>query len=256
MSDMIYDMPPVLQGSTQRQLQELRNYLVRQARKQGQQVTGQANAAGTGSVVQIGGRGNQGGGGSAQSVEDAIAQAMRRAAALRALIIKTGEDWGQELHQTEEELIGRIEQIDGTYVYIRYSPNQEGVPMTVTPQDDSAYMGICSTSSATAPTDPTLYTWCRVVGRDALTLQIISTNGNIFKSGNISTTLSVKVWYGDEDITDSFDSNEFRWTRVSADPAADAAWNQTHYGGVKSLTITGTDVNVRATFHCELLDET
>ena len=56
MSDMIYDMPPVLQGSTQRQLQELRNYLVRQARRQGQQASGQSNAAGTGTVVQIGGK--------------------------------------------------------------------------------------------------------------------------------------------------------------------------------------------------------
>lgn len=111
MSDMIYDMPPVLQGSTQRQLQELRNYLVRQARRQGQQASGQSNAAGTGTVVQIGGKGGAGGGGSAQSVEDAIAQAMRRAAALKALIIKTGEDWGQELENAVTEVEGSIEDL-------------------------------------------------------------------------------------------------------------------------------------------------
>ncbi len=256
MSDMIYDMPPVLQGSTQRQLQELRNYLVRQARRQGQQASGQSNAAGTGTVVQIGGKGGAGGGASPQDMEDAIAQAMRRAAALKALIIKTAEDWGQELQQTETELIGRIEAIDGTYVYIRYSANQEGDPMTVTQESDSAWMGICSTMSETAPTDPTEYTWVRIIGRTSLTLQIISTHGNIFKNGNISTTLSVVVWYGEEDITDSFNANEFRWTRVSADTVSDTTWNQAHYSGTKTVTITGSDVNGKATFHCELLDET
>lgn len=87
-----------------------------------------------------------------------------------------------------------------------------------------------------------------------LRLVIISSNGNIFKNGNISTTLSAKVYSWDEDITDTLDDNQFRWTRVSADAAADTLWNQAHYGGTKSITITGNDVSARATFYCDLVD--
>ena len=89
-----------------------------------------------------------------------------------------------------------------------------------------------------------------------LRLVIISSNGNIFKNGNVKALLSAKVYSWDEDITDTLDANQFIWTRVSEDTEADKVWNEQHFGGAKSVAITGADVKVRATFYCDLIDTT
>lgn len=87
-------------------------------------------------------------------------------------------------------------------------------------------------------------------------LVISSSNGNIFKNGIIQTTLYATVFSWDENVTDSLDPNQFIWTRVSDDAEADAVWNADHFGGAKSIEITSEDVNVRATFFCDLIDTT
>lgn len=89
-----------------------------------------------------------------------------------------------------------------------------------------------------------------------LRLVIISSNGNIFKNGNVKTLLSAKVYSWDKDITETLDANQFVWTRVSEDTEADKVWNEQHFGGAKSVAITGADVKVRATFYCDLIDTT
>lgn len=85
-------------------------------------------------------------------------------------------------------------------------------------------------------------------------LVITSSNGNIFKNGNIATTLSAQVYSWDENITYSLDPNQFVWTRVSEDADSDKLWNAAHYGGAKQIVITADDVKVRATFFCDLID--
>ena len=87
-------------------------------------------------------------------------------------------------------------------------------------------------------------------------LVITSSHGNIFKNNRIQTTLSAVVFSWDENITDTLDDNQFIWTRVSDDEEADRLWNAAHYGGTKSVTITKEDVDVRATFFCDLIDTT
>jgi phage minor structural protein len=87
-------------------------------------------------------------------------------------------------------------------------------------------------------------------------LVITSSNGNIFKNNEIHTTLSAMVFSWDENITDTLDPNQFIWTRVSDDERADEEWNAAHFGGTKSIEITTADVNVRATFFCDLIDTT
>ena len=89
-----------------------------------------------------------------------------------------------------------------------------------------------------------------------LRLVITSSNGNIFKNGNVKTLLSAVVYSWDKDITDTLDANQFIWKRVSEDPEADKVWNEQHFGGAKSVAITGADVKVRATFYCDLIDTT
>ena len=53
-----------------------------------------------------------------------------------------------------------------SYFYVRYSANADGNSMTTTPTDDSKYMGVASTTSATAPTSNTDYTWSLIKGAD------------------------------------------------------------------------------------------
>ena len=89
-----------------------------------------------------------------------------------------------------------------------------------------------------------------------LRLVINSSNGNIFKNGQISTVLTATVFSWDNDVTSEYDENQFIWTRVSDDSDADDIWNINHYGGTKSITITNDDVKVRATFYCDLIDTT
>ena len=85
-------------------------------------------------------------------------------------------------------------------------------------------------------------------------LVITSSNGNIFKNNNIRTTLSAIVFSWDENVTNELDPNQFIWTRVSADDVSDRTWNQAHAGGTKTIEITRDDVDVRATFFCDLID--
>ena len=43
---------------------------------------------------------------------------------------------------------------------------------------------------------------------------------------------------------------------IGTNAEADAEWNAAHYGGTKSIEITSADVDVRATFFCDLIDTT
>lgn len=53
-----------------------------------------------------------------------------------------------------------------TYFYVRYSENASGSPMTDTPNENSKYMGVASTTSPTAPTSPSGYVWSLIKGAD------------------------------------------------------------------------------------------
>lgn len=86
-------------------------------------------------------------------------------------------------------------------------------------------------------------------------IEIISSNGNIFKNGNIKTELSARLYSWDKNITDEVNASRFRWTRISEDTEGDKIWNTSHFGGYKSIVITSNDVFARATFKVEVLDE-
>lgn len=86
-----------------------------------------------------------------------------------------------------------------------------------------------------------------------MVLQIVSSNGNIFKNGQIETKLSVTVWKQNRDITALFNDTDFYWTRVSSDPVADEAWNALpEHQNTKEINVTASDVYARATFNCNL----
>lgn len=106
------------------------------------------------------------------------------------------------------ELKTQVEGIDGTFFYIRYSPYEDGHVMTDAPQEDTLYMGTCSTNQSTAPTDYKAYVWCRVKGlqgqdgvsgADAIVCRIDSSGGFALKKGN-TVTLTAKIFIGNAEF--------------------------------------------------------
>ncbi|PHG56094.1 phage tail protein, partial [Bacillus toyonensis] len=82
-------------------------------------------------------------------------------------------------------------------------------------------------------------------------VEIRSTNGTTFKNGQIRTELEARVYHGATDVTNTIDFL-YKWTRKSADSLGDNTWNKKHENVGKKVTITNLDVNIRATFACEI----
>lgn len=68
-----------------------------------------------------------------------------------------------------------------------------------------------------------------------------------------TTTLRAQVWRGTQDVTDSIEASRFSWKRTSNDAMADQIWNANHMG-MKSVTVSATEVLKQASFRCELAD--
>lgn len=89
-------------------------------------------------------------------------------------------------------------------------------------------------------------------GADSYSVYIASMNGNIFRNGIISTTLSARVLKGGEDITRLIPDKNFLWKRTSGSTEGDSLWNLTPHTG-KTLEIAGEDVYRKAVFDCEVI---
>lgn len=87
---------------------------------------------------------------------------------------------------------------------------------------------------------------------EAYRVEIISSNGSLFKNGSVSTTLSARVYNNEIDITDSLNASCFKWTKINYDGSLDTNWNTKYFGGTKSVVITDTDVFGKASFKCEV----
>jgi len=90
-------------------------------------------------------------------------------------------------------------------------------------------------------------------GESPYNVELLSSNGLLFKNGVISTVIHAVVFRGDENVTDLLDANQFRWTKTLSDGTPDVDWNNRHAGGTKSITVTASDIYRRATFNCEII---
>lgn len=89
-----------------------------------------------------------------------------------------------------------------------------------------------------------------VKGTDALSLNILDTNGLLFRPGKCDTDLVAQVLWGIEDVTDSLDPLAFEWFRRSSDPDSDARWLATGKGRHKKmLELTSSDYVDKADFY-------
>ena len=124
-----------------------------------------------------------------------------------------------------------------------YVPNGDTHSIHVELYRDSEFTELLDTETVHIASD----------GKDPYRVEIISSQGDKFKVGQVETTLSALVYRGEEDVTDAINAARFQWTRTSLNPAADQDWNFQNAGGKKDIRITNEDVLVRATFHCHIL---
>lgn len=85
-------------------------------------------------------------------------------------------------------------------------------------------------------------------GEDAIAVQIVSSNGNIFVQNNISTTLECIVYKGTTDITDKV--KNFIWKKYKNEKENDFEIIKT--GLDKTLKISNNDVALKAVYVCEI----
>lgn len=81
---------------------------------------------------------------------------------------------------------------------------------------------------------------------------IKTSNGNMFKNGNINTKLTATVWRGGKEIDKDGSMYTYIWTKTDDDGEPDVLWNQTHSYSQKTIEITQQDVFRRAQFSCEI----
>lgn len=90
-------------------------------------------------------------------------------------------------------------------------------------------------------------------------VEMISTQGNIIKDKDFTTTLKAIVYEDNVDVTSKKDKKYFKWARFSGatekDQIADAVWNLKWAAGAKEIPITADDVNRNAMFQVQFVTE-
>jgi hypothetical protein len=87
---------------------------------------------------------------------------------------------------------------------------------------------------------------------DNYQVQILSTQGDSFKNGNISTTLLAVVYKDSQEYDSDGLILNYTWTRDSGNPVADSTWAAGKVGAGNSIGITSADLINSATFFCEV----
>lgn len=137
-----------------------------------------------------------------------------------------------------------------SYTFVRYSANADGTDFVTSPTASTKYVGIVVTTTNSAPTAKTSYTWSKYVGddgADAITLVVTSSNGTIFKNTAIATTLTAHVYQAGQelDATAIAALGTIKWYK-------DGASTATATGA--TLSITAGSVTNKATYEARLED--
>ena len=94
--------------------------------------------------------------------------------------------------------------------------------------------------------------WIKQVSQDAAyTISIVVKSG-LIRNGEGSVTLEATLYKGNIDVSDEYHHSVWSWKRNSGDNMSDNAWNNTHDGVGREITITASEVVSSATFDCEI----
>ena len=127
---------------------------------------------------------------------------------------------------------------------------------TYYPNDEVTYNGstwLCISEKKTTQEpveDATDWLETSAKGKDAVVVEIITSNGNIFRNGQGGTTLTAYVRKGEKDVTEGIPPARFSWEKESDNSDTDKIFNETHVGHGHELAVTSSDVWARATFNC------
>lgn len=127
-----------------------------------------------------------------------------------------------------------------SYTWIRYSPNANGSAMTTTPASNSLYIGVTTTTTNSAPTDYTVYTWALIKGSDG---KGVKSTEITYQSGVSGTTTPTGTW---TTTIPSVTKGQYLWTRVITtytDNSTSTSYSAS-YQGVDGVTnVTGLLTN-------------
>lgn len=84
---------------------------------------------------------------------------------------------------------------------------------------------------------------------DPLQVIITSTGGDVFKNGQGSTILTAVCYQAGFEV-DSTGSGTYEWTKYDKDGAIDTSWGTNGTKKGKTLSVSNTDVDTKATFMC------
>lgn len=87
---------------------------------------------------------------------------------------------------------------------------------------------------------------------EPIELQVRASNGNVFKNGVISTTLTATLWRGGQEIDKEGSEFSYIWTKVKDDETLDELWNRAHSYSQKTIKLTQEDLFRRASFFCDV----
>ena len=100
--------------------------------------------------------------------------------------------------------------------------------------------------------------WVLISGDSRLSLELSSSNGTLFRFGEVSTNFIATVYHGPNNITADIKNYDWEWTRDTGNINADRAWNEKNRDKTDILAITNEDVGVdfihtrKATFICKV----
>ncbi|UGO50797.1 prophage tail protein [Bacillus phage vB_BanS_Sophrita] len=83
-------------------------------------------------------------------------------------------------------------------------------------------------------------------------VEFYSPKGFTFKNGQIDTDITVTVYKGKTDVTDTIPNSGFVWKKFDKDGVLDVAWGSSHANVGKTIHVTIDDVTERATFKCDI----
>ena len=86
-------------------------------------------------------------------------------------------------------------------------------------------------------------------GSEPVTVQVRVKSGSI-RNGAGTVTLEATIYRGAEDITASIPDADISWEKHSANSAEDAAWNASHHGAGRTITVTAAEAAGGADFEC------
>jgi hypothetical protein len=84
---------------------------------------------------------------------------------------------------------------------------------------------------------------------DPIQIVITSTGGDVFKNGQGSTVLTAVVYQAGAEI-DADGKGTYTWTKYNKDGAVDTSWGTSGSKTGKTLSVSNTDVDTKATFMC------